>query len=187
MSLFFDPEEYKKDYESATPDFGDDGTPLPRGWYPLRLFPVKQDVTKSGIPTVLVSATVTDGPKAGRQFLLTQYLCASKFNRKKEEDGSWSETERTEEEFKQKSKSAMYRLKGFMDACGIEMNFAAEGEGEAEFLPNYYNVQDWKNARVMGNVSVYKDKNQVKGWRPIDDEKFGRDAFLARIEAQENS
>lgn len=183
----FDPEAFKRDFESATPDYGDDGEPLPRGWYPFRLWPVKQDETKNGIPRVLVSCTASAGPKAGRNFLQDFYLCASKYNRRKDEDtGEWVEEERTEEEFKQKSKACQFRLKGFLDAAGIDVNETAQGEGEAEFLPNYYNVADWKGAEVMGNVDINKGRNRVKGWRPIDDEKYGLDAFLARIEAQDN-
>jgi len=182
-NTYFDPEAFKREFEAGTPDYGDDGEPLPRGWYPLRLFPVKTDVTKNGVPRVLLSATVMEGPKGGRQFLVEQYLTASRFKRiKGETEGEWEQVERTEDEFKEKASAATFRIKGFMDAAGIETNDTAQGEDESDFLVNYFSVEDWKNVKVMANVDIQRDRNKIKGYRPIDDEKYGLDAFRARLE-----
>lgn len=181
----FDPEAYKQGFDAAEPDYGDDGSPVPRGWYPLRLFPVKIDETRGGIPRVLVSATVVGGPKTGRQFLQEFYLKAASVNRKKDPDtNEFVEELRSEEEIEQKNNSIRYRMKGFMDAAGIQVNEMASSRDENEFLLEYFNVNDWKNVRVMGNVDIQNDRNRVKGWASLDHEKYGLEAFNERLEKQ---
>ena len=191
MSVDYDRmlEGYDQVEEAATMEDG----ALPTGWYPLEIAQVMaKAVSKNSVPYVRVRAQVFEGEHKGRSAFLMVNLGASGVRR----DKAGNEFERTPQEVQEATQNVQAQAKRFMRSIGVNTG-RPSGEG-ADKVFNFYNVDSWEGTQLMGRLryqegrpnpagGTYGPSNNLSTYAPLDDKKYGIEAYRAKNGAASSS
>jgi hypothetical protein len=174
-------------FDDVEPSFGFGGEPLPTGWYPVEVETLLDaSLSNGGAPQARLQLKVFEGERANQRAFVTVTMGPSVLGR----DGS----QRTEEEIAKAAASLKGQMSGFLKSIGVTTG-PAEGHDVMTKAKNFFNTGSWTGKQLMARLKHVPEnvqrgwnaRNELAGFRSLDDEKQGISAWRAKQDASGNS
>ena len=170
-------------FDDATPDQGFVPEPLNAGLYPLKVERIiKTEVTGNGAHRVAYLVRVTEGPFEKRTALVEAWIKSGTFKTvmneatgkaERDSNGNVQRVKRTDEEVEGAATNTMNMMKGFLGALQLGTKEPQVGDDNPEFYNQFYDVQGWPGAKLIGYLQKQGDNNRISAFFSVDDAKRG--------------
>lgn len=161
--------------DDVEPTYGFSNDPLPKGQYPMEVLEIQeQGESKQGVPFAKVQLSVIEGPFKNRRVFESLYMGAATTKGVKDGD-EWVRVERSDEEWVKANKGALGRCQGWVKALGLR-----HGDDKTDPF-TYFAVNQWQGCKIMCELAVKGDQNNVMAFASVDDAKKGLSAWRENV------